>query len=297
MRQGLFVIAAAAMLMSANVALASGSGASAGAATASSVRKPGEIYHYSGSRKPALIRSITSGQDRITAGDPQMIARIPAQSGGGVNRVLGQQDRERALFEELAAKARQDAQGSASSAVAGTSSMQRRLVATLDATAVGRPIIMPGMIRDGRPTPISIRKKPPVLFSRANFQVEIARAVRDHGVDEALVRTIIHVESAYKPRAVSRVGATGLMQLMPATARRFGVSDRYDPVQNIDGGTRYLAWLLNRYNGDITLAAAAYNAGEGAVDRHGGVPPYKETRNYVRKVAELLPYYRSLIHT
>lgn len=120
---------------------------------------------------------------------------------------------------------------------------------------------------------------------------------RLHGVEEALVRTIIHVESAYRPAARSHAGAQGLMQLMPATARRFGVSNSYDPEQNIEGGTRYLAWLLDRYNGNVTLAAAAYNAGEGAVDKYGGVPPYSETRNYVLKVTSLLPYYRSLIHS
>ena len=82
------------------------------------------------------------------------------------------------------------------------------------------------------------------------------------------------------------------MQLMPATAERFGVTDAFDPAQNIRGGVRYLAWLLRRFNGDLTLAAAGYNAGEGAVDRHGGVPPYRETQTYVQRVGLLADRYR-----
>ena len=119
------------------------------------------------------------------------------------------------------------------------------------------------------------------------YQAEIADAARTHGVEEAVIRAIMHAESAYNPRALSRVGAQGLMQLMPATARRFGVSNAFDARQNIQGGVQYLAWLLKRFGGDLTLAAAGYNAGEGAVDRHGGVPPYAETRAYVPKVMEL----------
>ncbi|MNN81932.1 Soluble lytic murein transglycosylase precursor [compost metagenome] len=107
-----------------------------------------------------------------------------------------------------------------------------------------------------------------------------------------MVRAIIHAESAFNPTALSRAGAQGLMQLMPATARRFGVTDAYDSGQNIRGGVKYLSWLLRRFNGDLTLAAAGYNAGEGAVDRHGGVPPYRETQYYVRRVAQLADRYR-----
>lgn len=121
---------------------------------------------------------------------------------------------------------------------------------------------------------------------------EIAAAAREFGVEEAVVRAIIHAESAFNPLAVSRAGAQGLMQLMPATAKRFGVNDSFDVQQNIRGGVRYLAWLLKRFNGDLTLASAGYNAGEGAVDRHGGVPPYSETRNYVVRVRQLAERYR-----
>ncbi len=127
------------------------------------------------------------------------------------------------------------------------------------------------------------------------YAAEIRAAAAQHGVDEAIVRAIIHAESSFNPNARSRVGAQGLMQLMPPTARRFGVSNSYDPVQNIGGGVQYLAWLLKRYNGDLTLAAAGYNAGEGAVDRYKGVPPYNETRRYVERVRVLAERYRGLL--
>ncbi len=124
------------------------------------------------------------------------------------------------------------------------------------------------------------------------YQSEVQAAAREFGVEEAVIRAIMHAESAFKPNALSRVGAQGLMQLMPATARRFGVSNSFDPEQNIRGGVQYLAWLLKRFNGNLTLAAAGYNAGEGAVDRHKGVPPYSETRRYVERVAVLAERYR-----
>jgi soluble lytic murein transglycosylase-like protein len=124
------------------------------------------------------------------------------------------------------------------------------------------------------------------------YRNEIAAAAAQFGVEEAIVRAIIHAESAYNPRAYSRVGAQGLMQLMPATARRFGVADAFDPGQNIRGGVQYLGWLLKRFNGNLTLAAAGYNAGEGAVDKYKGVPPYAETQRYVQRVAVLADRYR-----
>lgn len=128
------------------------------------------------------------------------------------------------------------------------------------------------------------------------YQDEIRAAAREHGVEEAVIRAIIHAESAYNPMALSRVGAQGLMQLMPATARRFGVGDAFDPGQNIRGGVRYLAWLLKRFNGNLTLAAAGYNAGEGAVDKYKGVPPYSETQRYVQRVGVLAERYRGVIN-
>ena len=132
-------------------------------------------------------------------------------------------------------------------------------------------------------------------LNTAAYQAEIAAAAREFGVDEAIVRAIIHAESSFNPMALSHAGAQGLMQLMPPTARRFGVTDSYNASQNIRGGVQYLAWLLKRFNGNLTLAAAGYNAGEGAVDRHGGVPPYKETQRYVVRVGQLADRYRGAV--
>lgn len=108
-------------------------------------------------------------------------------------------------------------------------------------------------------------------------------------LDPKLVLAVISVESAFQSNAVSSKRAQGLMQLIPATARRFGVRDVFDPADNIRGGMAYLRWLLTRFKGDVTLALAGYNAGEGAVKKYGGVPPYKETQNYVRKIRRLYP--------
>lgn len=113
-----------------------------------------------------------------------------------------------------------------------------------------------------------------------------AAVARRRGLDPALVLAVVSVESGFRAEAVSRKGAQGLMQLMPRTATALGVGDPLDPEQNLDGGTRFLGSLLTLYNGDLRRALAAYNAGEGAVARHGGVPPYAETRAYVRKVIE-----------
>jgi soluble lytic murein transglycosylase-like protein len=129
-------------------------------------------------------------------------------------------------------------------------------------------------------------------LNTAAYSAEISAASHDYGVDEAIVRAIIHAESAFNPNALSRVGAQGLMQLMPATARRFGVGNAFDAAQNIRGGVQYLAFLLKRFNGDLSLAAAGYNAGEGAVDKYKGVPPYSETQRYVQRVGLLAQRYR-----
>ena len=112
----------------------------------------------------------------------------------------------------------------------------------------------------------------------------IEAEARAQGLDPSLVKSVMLVESNFNPQAVSRKGARGLMQLMPETARRFGVSNRFDVAQSVRGGVRYLASLLALFKGDVALALAGYNAGENAVARHAGVPPYAETREYVRRV-------------
>ena len=134
-----------------------------------------------------------------------------------------------------------------------------------------------------------------VALNTQAYQSEIASASQQYGVEEAVVRAIIHAESAFHPNAMSHAGAQGLMQLIPGTAARFGVSDPFNPAQNIRGGVAYLAWLMQRYSSNLTLVAAAYNAGEGAVDRNGGVPPYSETQRYVERVGQLADRYRTAL--
>ena len=126
------------------------------------------------------------------------------------------------------------------------------------------------------------------------FSSIIDVAARSHGVDPALVQAVITAESGFNPNALSRAGASGLMQLMPDTARRYGVSNIFDPAENIHGGVRYLRDLLAMFNGDMRLALAGYNAGENAVIRAGNkVPPYAETQHYVPKVIDLYHRFRT----
>ena len=140
------------------------------------------------------------------------------------------------------------------------------------------------------PPAVAAAKPLPVLANKALYNRIVAVAARTYGLDGALLHALISVESRYDPKAVSRRGAAGLMQLMPVTARRYGVTDSFDPVQNINGGAQYLSDLLKLFNGDVSLAIAAYNAGESAVARYGNrIPPFPETRDYVPKV---LGFYR-----
>jgi soluble lytic murein transglycosylase-like protein len=132
----------------------------------------------------------------------------------------------------------------------------------------------------------------PRSLDRNPRREEVAVLVRQlaptYRLDPDLVLAVIQVESNFNPQALSPKQAQGLMQLIPATAKRFDVADPYDPHQNLRGGMAYLRWLLDRFQGDLKLALAGYNAGEGAVERHGGVPPYAETQEYVRRVAKVL---------
>ncbi|MDR2012947.1 MAG: lytic transglycosylase domain-containing protein [Rhodanobacter sp.] len=139
-----------------------------------------------------------------------------------------------------------------------------------------------------------------VDFARASLNVnaykdEVTQAAADYGVDVALLRAVIHAESAFNPMAISNRGARGLMQLMPGTADDLGVTDVFDATQNIRGGARYLAQLLRDFNGDVQLATAAYNAGSGAVQKYHGVPPYDETQVYVQRVATLRDRYQKAL--
>jgi soluble lytic murein transglycosylase-like protein len=136
-----------------------------------------------------------------------------------------------------------------------------------------------------------------INWDRIPLQLEAYRnainaAAKQHRIDPALVRAVIHAESAFRPQAVSSKGAMGLMQLMPGTARDMGVVNAMAPEQNIRGGVKYLAMLLDENRGNLRLATAAYNAGPGAVKRYGGVPPYEETQTYVRRVKILHDRYR-----
>lgn len=127
------------------------------------------------------------------------------------------------------------------------------------------------------------------------FKDEIAAAALSSGVDVALLRAVIHAESAFNPMALSNKGAQGLMQLMPSTADDLGVNDAFDVAQNISGGAKYLAQLLKDFNGNTQLATAAYNAGEGAVQKYGGVPPYDATQVYVQRVEQLRDRYQKAL--
>lgn len=142
--------------------------------------------------------------------------------------------------------------------------------------------------------PGGVDKPAPAAARKARYDRVVEDASRAYGLESALVHAVIAVESSYNPKAVSRAGAAGLMQLMPGTARRYGVTDAFDPVQNVSGGAKYLRDLLDLFDSDVSLALAAFNAGENAVIRHGNrIPPYRETLRYVPKVLDHYARFRA----
>ena len=159
----------------------------------------------------------------------------------------------------------------------GEASVPAAVIARIDPDEV--PTALPG---EKEETALGFSAEVPVVLAGRPFAPLIAAAAASYGVDVRLVHAVIEAESNYEPRARSRTGAQGLMQLMPATAKQYAVGDPYDPKANIDAGVRHLKYLLGRF--DVGLALAAYNAGEGAVRVYGGLPPFAETRNYVARI-------------
>ena len=137
-----------------------------------------------------------------------------------------------------------------------------------------------------------MKENTPVKASNRSYLDIIRRHATSYQLEEALVKAVIKVESNYQPRIVSRKGAQGLMQLIPETAKDLKVSNPFDPYENIRGGSEYLRMMLDLFDNDVELALAAYNSGPGTVKRYGGIPPYDETQNYVKKVKRYLDYYR-----
>ena len=166
-----------------------------------------------------------------------------------------------------------------------TGKLVRSLIVTsrpVNQQRVAETVVQPRIVSNVA-TPEPSPEAPPTGISEA-----VDRIAAQHQISPQLIHSVIKVESNYNPYAVSSKGAQGLMQLIPSTARRFGVSNSFNPVENIQGGARYLKYLLDLYGGNYPLALAAYNAGEAAVARYGGVPPYAETQNYLVQVHKRL---------
>jgi hypothetical protein len=161
-------------------------------------------------------------------------------------------------------------------------SQSGRLIRT---SVVASRVVAPKVISPSQPPPAVSKPRPDPSATVNKLVDSIARR---HDLEPSLVDSVIRVESNYNTNAVSPAGAMGLMQLIPSTARRFGVNDTFHPQQNIEGGVRYLKYLMELYHGDERLALAAYNAGEGAVAKYKGIPPYPETQNYVYQVGKRL---------
>lgn len=170
----------------------------------------------------------------------------------------------------------------------GKTNRSKPLVASADPFSNRSSIVRPTLLTfDSASTTVSLSTSLRG-FTTGDSQIDsyIAQAATNNGLDPLLIYSIMHQESSFKLRATSPKGARGLMQLMPGTAMRYGVTNIYDPKQNIEGGARYMRFLLNRFDGDLSLALAGYNAGEGAVEKYGWrIPPYSETQEYVRRIS------------
>jgi len=155
-------------------------------------------------------------------------------------------------------------------------------------------LLIPGAQHERENSPEPGRSKAGPVVRNTGYDDAIHQASMTYGLESALLHAVVSAESQYNAKALSPKGAAGLMQLMPETARRYGVSDRFDPRQNLNGGAHYLSDLLRMFNNDVSLALAAYNAGEQAVMRHGNrIPPFRETRLYVPRVLELYQRYQA----
>ena len=164
-----------------------------------------------------------------------------------------------------------------------------------------KPVVVRIMSSQHKEEDYTAAEKKPIFTTNAGNEKErlfhpiIIKTARRHQIDPALVKAIIMVESGYNPRAISIKGAIGLMQLMPETAEDFNVKDIFNPKQNIDGGVRYFKQLVSQFSGDLKLALAAYNAGSSSVRQYKGVPPFKETQHYIKKVFEYYQHYKNQI--
>jgi soluble lytic murein transglycosylase-like protein len=158
------------------------------------------------------------------------------------------------------------------------------LAAAMSSAPMARPAIAIFPAADMMIPQVDVNTEFEVVPANEAYEKIIQEAAAEYDMDPALIRAVMQAESAFHPYAVSRAGAEGLMQLMPALADEMGVSDSFDPRENIMGGVRYLKRLLDYHNGNLDLALASYNAGPGNVERYGGVPPFRETRNYVKTI-------------